>query len=169
MKFLTALCVVPLVCLAADVQEIPLRPMKNPAPDVFVNKGTGSLPTQFTVVNRPSIYVFLPPKEKATGVAVVVAPGGGHSQLVIDKEGWEMADWFNQHGIAAFVLKYRLARAANSTYTVQGDALDDAKRAHADGSQPGGRMGPESRSDWLHRILGRRRIGGIDRDKIRHG
>jgi endo-1,4-beta-xylanase len=99
MKILIVLCAALLVCPAADVQEIPLRPMTNPAPDVFVNKGPGALPTQFTVVNRPSIFVFLPPKEKATGVAVVVAPGGGHSQLVIDKEGWEMADWFNKRGL----------------------------------------------------------------------
>lgn len=111
------------------VQEIPLRAAADSAPDVFEMPAKGDLPKRFTVVNRPSIYVFLPPKEDATGVAVVIAPGGGHSQLVIDKEGWEMAEWFNHHGIAAFVLKYRLARALNSHYTVQGDALDDAKQA----------------------------------------
>ena len=62
-------------------------------------------------------------------MAVVVAPGGGHSQLVIDKEGWDIAAWLNKNGIAAFVLKYRLARAEGSHYTVQGDALADATRA----------------------------------------
>ena len=62
-------------------------------------------------------------------MAIVVAPGGGHSQLVIDKEGWEVADWLNQNGIAAFVLKYRLARAPGSHYTVQDHALADAARA----------------------------------------
>jgi acetyl esterase/lipase len=87
------------------------------------------LPMRFTVVHYPSIYVFLPPKEKATGMAVVIAPGGGHSQLVIDKEGWDIADWLNRNGIAGVVLKYRLARAANSHYTVVGDALPDAARA----------------------------------------
>lgn len=87
------------------------------------------LPKRFTVVHQPSLYVFLPPKEKATGTAVVIAPGGGHSQLVIDKEGYEIADWFNQRGVAAFVLKYRLARAPNSPYTVEGNALPDAARA----------------------------------------
>ena len=88
------------------------------------------LPAAFTVTHYPSIYVFLPPKEKANGMAMVVAPGGGHSQLVIEKEGWEMAEWLNQRGIAAFVLKYRLARAAGVTrYTVAGAALPDAARA----------------------------------------
>jgi len=87
------------------------------------------LPKRFTVVHYPSIYVFLAPREKANGMAVVVAPGGGHSQLVIDKEGWEIADWLNRNGIAAFVLKYRLARAPGSHYTVERDALADAARA----------------------------------------
>ena len=87
------------------------------------------LPKRFTVVHYPSIYVFLPPKEKANGMAVVIAPGGGHSQLVMDKEGYEIADWLNKNGIAGFVLKYRLARAQGSRYTVEGNALPDAARA----------------------------------------
>jgi acetyl esterase/lipase len=87
------------------------------------------LPGNFTVTHYPSIYVFLPPKEKATGVAMVVAPGGGHTQLVIDKEGWEIADWLNSNGIAAFVLKYRLAKAPGSTYTLAEQVYADAARA----------------------------------------
>src|SRR5690349_21407970 len=116
-------------------QEIRLWPNGAPgsegetAPEVFQASDNPKLPKRFTVVHYPSIYVFLPPKEKATGMAVVVAPGGGHSQLVIDKEGWEVADWLNSNGIAAFVLKYRLARAPGSHYTVDRDALADASRA----------------------------------------
>jgi acetyl esterase/lipase len=99
------------------------------APEVFQTSDNPKLPKKFTVVHYPSIYVFLPPKDKANGMGVVVAPGGGHSQLVIDKEGWEVADWLNARGIAAFVLKYRLARAPGSHYTVARDALADASRA----------------------------------------
>lgn len=98
-------------------------------PEAFQASENSKLPKRFTVVHYPSVYVFLPPKEKANGMAVVVAPGGGHSQLVIDKEGWEVADWLNARGIAAFVLKYRLARAPGSHYTVDRDALADASRA----------------------------------------
>lgn len=47
------------------------------------------LPGNVTVTHYPSIYVFLPPKEKATGAAMAVAPGGGCRQLVMEKEGWE--------------------------------------------------------------------------------
>ena len=99
------------------------------APEVFQKSDTSKLPTRFTVVHYPSIYVFLPPREKATGTAVVIAPGGGHSQLVIEKEGWDIADWLNKQGIAAFVLKYRLAKAKDSHYTVPDHALADAARA----------------------------------------
>jgi endo-1,4-beta-xylanase len=99
------------------------------ATEAFESAANSKLPKRFTVVHYPSIYVFLAPKEKANGMAVVVAPGGGHSQLVIDKEGWEIAEWLNGNGIAAFVLKYRLARAPGSHYTVDRDALADAARA----------------------------------------
>ena len=114
-------------------EEIPLwakgAPGAESAPDVSAPSDDPALPKRFTVVHHPSIYVFLPPKESASGVGIVVAPGGGHSSLVIDKEGWEIADWLNKNGIAAFVLKYRLARAVGSHYTVEGDALADAARS----------------------------------------
>jgi acetyl esterase/lipase len=99
------------------------------APEVFEKTDNPKLPKHFTVVHYPSIYVFLPPKEKANGTAVVIAPGGGHSQLVIDKEGYDIADWLNKQDIAGFVLKYRLARAKDSHYTVPDHALADAARA----------------------------------------
>ena len=93
------------------------------------NPKYAGLPANFTVTHYPSIYLFLPPKEKATGVAMVVAPGGGHTQLVIDKEGFEIADWLNSLGIAAFVLKYRLARAQGSKYTLPEHVYADAARS----------------------------------------
>jgi len=94
-----------------------------------VNPKYGKLPGNFTVTHYPSIYVFLPPKDKATGAAMVVGPGGGHTQLVMEKEGWEVADWLNDHGIAAFVLKYRLARAPGSKYTLGKEVYADVARA----------------------------------------
>jgi acetyl esterase/lipase len=99
------------------------------ASEVFEKSDNPKLPKRFTVVHYPAIYVFLPPKEKANGAAVLIAPGGGHSQLVIDKEGWDIADWLNRNGIAGVVLKYRLARAKDSRYTVVDHALADAARA----------------------------------------
>lgn len=92
-----------------------------------VNPKYGRLPGNFTVTHYPSIYVFLPPKDKANGSAVVIAPGGGHRQLVMEKEGWEMADWLNERGIAAFVLKYRLFRVPGSKYVMETTHADAAR------------------------------------------
>jgi len=80
-------------------------------------------------VHRPSITLFLPPKESATGAGVIIAPGGGHSELWMDHEGYNEARWLSAHGVAGFVLKYRLAREKGSTYTVEGNALADIQRA----------------------------------------
>jgi endo-1,4-beta-xylanase len=80
-------------------------------------------------VNRPSITVYLPTPDKATGAAVVIAPGGGHSELWVDHEGYTVAAWLSDHGVAGFVLKYRLAREKGSTYTVEGTELHDIQRA----------------------------------------
>ena len=94
-----------------------------------VNPKYGELPGTFTVTHYPAIYVFLPAKEKATGAAMIVAPGGGQSQLDMEKDGWEFADWLNERGIATFVLKYRLARAQGSKYTVPNEVYADAARS----------------------------------------
>lgn len=80
-------------------------------------------------VHNPSITVFLPPKEKATGCGIVVAPGGGHSQLVFTAEGVDAAKYLNSIGVAVFVLKYRLAREENSPYKLGVHAKEDAYRA----------------------------------------
>lgn len=80
-------------------------------------------------VHRPSIAVYLPAKETASGAAVIVAPGGSYRELWITHEGYRVAEWLSQHGIAGFVLKYRLPREAGSTYTVEGTALSDMQRA----------------------------------------
>lgn len=80
-------------------------------------------------VNNPSITPYIPAADKATGVAVIVAPGGGHKLMSIDHEGYSVGQWFQEHGVAAFVLKYRLAMEEGSTYTVDGDAVPDMQRA----------------------------------------
>lgn len=79
-------------------------------------------------VHNPSITPFIPAKN-ATGTAVLIAPGGGHSKLCLGHEGYALAEWFRDHGIAAFVLKYRLAREKGSTYTIQDHAMADTRRA----------------------------------------
>lgn len=80
-------------------------------------------------IHHPSVTPFLPTKEKNTGAAIIIAPGGGHRELWIDHEGYNEAQWFRERGISAFVLKYRLAREDSSTYTVDGNAVPDMQRA----------------------------------------
>ncbi len=80
-------------------------------------------------IHKPGITPYLPPPDQATGCAVIVAPGGGHRELWSDHEGHNVARWLSEHGVAAFVLKYRLAKETNSTYTVDDHAVLDMQRA----------------------------------------
>ncbi len=59
-------------------------------------------------VTVPTLTAYLPPKDKATGMAVMICPGGGYWILAASHEGSDVAQWLNGMGIAAFVLKYRL-------------------------------------------------------------
>ena len=72
----------------------------------------------------PSISVWLPRPELATGSAVVVCPGGGYGMLAVEHEGKQVAEWLNGLGISAFVLKYRLGPRYHHPAM-----LDDAGRA----------------------------------------
>ncbi|MCD8740229.1 alpha/beta hydrolase [Mucilaginibacter roseus] len=80
-------------------------------------------------IHNPSITVYLPPKDKANGAAVLVCPGGGHRMLVINSEGRDAAQFLNSLGFVAVVLKYRLARDTNSVYKLDVHAPQDAMRA----------------------------------------
>ncbi|HZK65865.1 MAG TPA: alpha/beta hydrolase [Puia sp.] len=70
-------------------------------------------------INDPTLTVFLPPKEKANGAAVIICPGGGFTNLVYNAEGKDAAEFLNSLGVTAFVLKYRLFREPNSPYSME--------------------------------------------------
>ena len=72
---------------------------------------------------KPSIRVFLPDADKATGRAVVCCPGGGYSHLATAHEGYDWAPFFNERGIALIVLKYRMPHANTDV------PISDAKEA----------------------------------------
>jgi endo-1,4-beta-xylanase len=120
--------------LAADLNPvIPLWP--SGAPGVRGNASPESVRLTeageriVSNVHVPSITVYLPSPNKASGTSVIVVPGGGHRELWMDHEGYRVADYLAHHGVAAFVLKYRLAREKGSTYTVEGESLSDVQRA----------------------------------------
>ena len=97
--------------VAQATQEIRLWPGKAPGSERWtVPEATTTSPAgdrTITNVSDPTVTVFLPAAESATGTAVVVAPGGALRLLGWDNEGVKVAQWLNTKGIAALVLKYR--------------------------------------------------------------
>jgi acetyl esterase/lipase len=63
--------------------------------------------TRVKDVTQPALIVY-PAKKKTTDATVIICPGGGYGILAIDHEGYDIAKWFNDRGMTAFVLKYRL-------------------------------------------------------------
>ncbi|MBS1702957.1 MAG: alpha/beta hydrolase [Armatimonadetes bacterium] len=107
------------LALAQDDKMTPIPIPKQPG---AIELGTGKLPEATAPeswhfqygrkfarnVSVATLTPFLPPKSKATGAAVIVAPGGGFRSLSMENEGWDVAKALAQRGVAAFVLKYRL-------------------------------------------------------------
>ncbi|WP_050024186.1 alpha/beta hydrolase [Verrucomicrobium sp. BvORR034] len=110
--------------------ELPLWPNGAPGSEARRSEAEKLDGSNVTNVHNPTITPYLPTKDN-TGLAVVIAPGGGHSKLCLGHEGYALAEWFQEHGIAAFVLKYRLARDkdSNGAYTIQDHAMADTRRA----------------------------------------
>jgi acetyl esterase/lipase len=114
----------------AQAQPIVIPLWKNGAPGFENRKDIPEIAKDYWVrnINNPSVTVFMPPKEKENGCAVIVAPGGGFHELVFDAEGKQAAEFFNSIGVTTFVLKYRLPGEENSPYTPE-NVQQDAYRA----------------------------------------
>ena len=76
-----------------------------------------------TAASKPSLTVYAADPKKAMGTSVVICPGGGYDHLAFEKEGTQVAKWFNTQGVAAFVLKYRVSPYRHPI------EMNDAKRA----------------------------------------
>lgn len=118
---------------AAEPEAVLLWPNGAPgsegktAPEVVEKTGGGV--GNISSVHKPSVIPYLPEPGKANGVAIVIAPGGGHSKLCMDHEGHNLARWLAERGVAAIVLKYRLCREKDSTYSLEEHAVADMQRA----------------------------------------
>ncbi|MEX0819515.1 MAG: alpha/beta hydrolase [Pirellulaceae bacterium] len=76
----------------------------------FQPPGKGKPVQRLANVTKPTITVYRPAKEKDTGTAVLICPGGGYNILAWDLEGTEVAEWLNSIGVTGIVLKYRVPR-----------------------------------------------------------
>jgi len=82
---------------------------------------------RLTNVTRATITLYRPEKEKDTGAAVLICPGGGYHILAMDLEGTEVAEWLNANGVTGIVLKYRVPRRKDRPKHLA--PLQDAQRA----------------------------------------
>src|SRR5678815_593064 len=117
-----ALAFIALIVPPAQAQNDKMTPISTPSQPNAIEIGTGPLPgaknpeswhTQYGSrfawnVTVATLTPFFPNPAKASGAAVVVAPGGGFRTLSMENEGWNVARALAEKGVAAFVLKYRL-------------------------------------------------------------
>ena len=167
---LLALLLLRFVASAQSNDPFPLWP---DGPPGALGKGTNDIPT---------LTAFLPEAGKANGAAMVICPGGGYGGLA-PHEGKGYALWFNEHGITAFVLKYRLGSAgyrhpvmlqdaARAVRTVRARADEwklDPKRIGIIGSSAGGHLastllthfdaGKSDAADSVERVSSRPDLG----------
>jgi acetyl esterase/lipase len=137
--FCTLVLPAPLLVVAADA------PPNAPAPiEVWPSKAPGETGQvgaeqwqqnkpgekpfkKVTNVSQATLTVYRPAKEKDTGVAVIVCPGGGYKALMMDYEGEDAATWLNSLGVTGIVLKYRVGDREGTPRWLP--ALQDAQRA----------------------------------------
>lgn len=103
-------------------------PGATPGADMEKSETGADERVRISKISRPTIRIYLPEKSRQTGAAVVIFPGGGYGINAIKHEGWDVAQYLSEQGIAAFVVKYRLpdANIMNSRET---GPLQDAQEA----------------------------------------
>jgi acetyl esterase/lipase len=121
-------------------------------------------------VQTPTLEVYLPTEQVATGEAVLIFPGGGYGILAYDWEGTDFAKWLNAQGIAGIVVKYRLPLSASLTDPKEVPLLDAQRavrlvRSHAEawnidpkkvgvmGFSAGGHLASTLSTAYLHRAI----------------
>src|SRR4051794_9539615 len=83
-------------------QAIPLWPRGAPGSEARLTEAEQVMGSNVCNVHNPTLTPYLPDADKSTGTAVIIFPGGGHSKLCLGHEGYALAEWFRERGIAAF-------------------------------------------------------------------
>ncbi|MGE5608916.1 MAG: alpha/beta hydrolase [Bacillota bacterium] len=118
--------------LAAEPLVLPLWPHQDPTTSQDKEKITDLTPGKvdrfISNVTVPTLTVYMPSEDKATGAAVVICPGGAYVGVAIDREGHDVARWLNSIGVAGVILKYRMPHPELSA-NEKPWPLQDAQRA----------------------------------------
>jgi acetyl esterase/lipase len=148
------LCLSLLVALPLLAQETILLPLKDKAtsaasPEQIQERGkNGVVDRSISNVSQPTITVYLPAKEKATGTGMVICPGGGYQHLAIDKEGHDIARWLTTIGIAGIVVKYRLPGSMNGTSQADIHQVADKIHVALEDAESAMRITRENAAKW---------------------
>ena len=113
LRFFTTIVLLFIGYVASAQQVLPLYPDTVPNSKAALNDGA-----------KPTLTVYLPPAERATGTAVLIFPGGGYGTIVTNTEGTPIAKAFIKEGIAAIVVKYRLPDAEKMNDKSMGPLMD---------------------------------------------
>jgi len=150
------------IVLKAPAAETP------PTPETWSMSSSDNVPVVQNVT-VPTLTPFLPPRGKATGAAVIIAPGGGFVLLAMDHEGWAVAKWLQSQGVAAFVLKYRVLATepkaagldkANAAFSAAGP--EGRLRRIADGAK----IATEDAQEAMRVVRARAAEWGVDPQRI---
>ena len=121
-----------------------------------------------TNVSKPTITIYRPAKDKDTGTAMLICPGGGYWNLYWQLEGEEVAAWLNSQGVTGIILKYRVPRRADEP---KGEPARRPAPGRPAGRQPGAEQGQGvGHRPGAHRhgrLLGGRPSGDRHGDKLR--
>lgn len=140
--------VCPWTVMSAPQEAVRLWPGAAPGSEKWMQKEVRFTDAQFggeTIRNvvEPTLSVFLPPPSTANATAVIVCPGGAFQALSWNNEGTEMASWLNKQGVAAFVLKYRLANTGETDADFRLIWETIIKKLMADSAQEVAALAPE--------------------------
>jgi acetyl esterase/lipase len=127
--FLCGLCITLLV--SATLAQTTTAPTTAPSETMKLWPADAPMANGQADADVPTLAVFLPDKAKANGCGIVVCPGGGYSHLAMGHEGYDVANWLKDNGIAAFVLKYRIKPYQQPVPMLDGQRAVRLVRSHA--------------------------------------
>jgi len=146
-RFVAGVIAVPL-CLAFG-QTVNVWPGAAPGSEdwiqvEWIDRSTAQAGAVVFNVVTPTLTAYLPEESRPTGTGVIVAPGGGFTMLMIDKEGNDVARWLQDRGIAAFVLKYRISETPPDTTVAQMISATVGRGGEGRGATPPSQTGGRS-------------------------